>query len=45
MALNTAACEGLFIFSVWRCLYGCKQVCAESGWLKKTEEKTQKTSV
>ncbi|MCE0503726.1 hypothetical protein LU226_20365, partial [Pantoea sp. Pb-8] len=39
MALNTPACESLFLFSVWCCLGGCKQVCEESGWLEKTEDR------
>jgi len=44
MALNTPACESLFLFSVWCCLGGCKRVCEESGWLEKTEDRRQKFS-
>jgi len=42
MALNTAGCKSLFLFFVWRCLYGRKLVCEDSGWLKKTEDTRQK---
>jgi len=33
------AFKSLFLFFVWRCLYGRKLVCEDSGWLKKTEDR------
>jgi len=39
MALNTAACKSLFLFSVWYCLVGCKPVCEDSGWLERQKTK------